>query len=353
MRPSIRVLLVLSVLLLVAFGSGGTASAATCPAEGCKVYLPQVAKAGPVLHLGLVTSAGGKVSDKGYNGMVWQAVLDAQNSLRSVGAYIESTSTTQYAANINTFINQGSDLIITVGYDMAAATQAAALANPTRKFTIVDYQFDPQLSNVLAQTYASEQVAFLCGYVAAGMTNTGIVATFGGMNIPTVTQFMHGYSQGVAYYNLQKGAAVQVLGTSTFAGSFTDITAGYNLAHGFINQNADVIFPVAGPTGQGAAQAVQEHTGTWLIGVDTDWKIQYPLYSNVVLTSAMKNVRASTYAVIKKVYESSFSGGTYLGTLANQGVSLGSYATAVPQALRDEVEQVRALIVNGTIVVTP
>lgn len=353
MRHSIRVLFVLSLLLLSVSWSGDSASAATCPAEGCQVFLPQVGKAGPVLHLGLVTSAGGKVSDNGYNGMTWQAVQDAKNNLGSIGAYIESTSSAQYTANINTFINQGADLIITVGYDMAAATQAAALANPTRKFTIVDHQFDPQLSNVLSQKFAAEQVAFLCGYIAAGMTNTGVVATFGGMDIPTVTQFMHGYSQGVDYYNGQKGATVQVLGKSSFAGSFNDITAGYNLAHGFINQNADVIFPVAGTTGQGAAQAAQEHAGTWVIGVDTDWKVQYPLYSNVILTSAMKNARASTYAVIKKVYESSFSGGTYLGTLANQGVSLGSYATAVPQALRDEVEQVRALIINGTIVVTP
>lgn len=354
MRRSIRSLLVLSILFLGAFSwAGGSTPAAACPAEGCNIYLPLARKAGPILHLGLVTSAGGTVGDNGYNSMAWQAVQDAGTNLGSIGAYIESASTADYAANIQTFVQQGADLIITVAYDMAEATRTAALANPAKKFTIVDHEFAPQVSNILSQVYASEQTAFLCGYIAAGMTKTGIVATYGGMNIPPVTQFMHGYSQGVAYYNLQKGTTVQVLGAGTFAGSFNDFAAGYSLGNGFIAQSADVIFPVAGPTGQGTAQAVQEHPGTWLIGVDTDWKIQYPLYSSIVLTSAMKNARASTYAVIEKVYKGTFGGGTYLGTLSNQGVSIGSYATAVPQALRDEVEQVRTLIINGTIVVTP
>lgn len=354
MRHSIRFLFVLSLFILGAcFQPGETATAATCPAEGCKSYLPVVMKPGPVLHLGLVTTAGGGVDDNAFNGMAWQAVQDAETKLGSIGAYIESASTQDYAANINTFISQGTDLIITVGWDMADATQAAALAHPGQKFTIVDNLFTPQLSNVLSQVYASEQNAFLCGYIAAGMTQSGFVATFGGMNIPPVTQFMHGYAQGVTYYNQQKGTTVQVLGTNSFTDSFDNFTTGYNMAQGFINLNADVIFPVAGPTGLGAAQAVQDNAGTWVIGVDTDWKLDYPLYADVVLTSAMKNVRASTYAAIKKVYQGTFSGGTYLGTLANQGVSLGSYASAIPQALRNEVEQVKALIINGTIVVTP
>ncbi|TLN14644.1 BMP family ABC transporter substrate-binding protein [bacterium] len=354
MRRSIHYLLVLCLLLLGAsIQPGKTAAAAACPAEGCSIFLPLVMKPRPVLHLGLVTTAGGSVDDNGYNDMAWQAVQDAETNLGSIGAYIESASTQDYTANINTFISQGSDLIITIGWDMADATQAAALAHPGQKFTIADYLYTPQLSNVLSQVYASEQTAFLCGYIAAGMTHSGVVATLGGMNISTVTQFMHGYSQGVTYYNQHKGATVQVLGTNSFAGSFNNFSAGYNLALGFINQGADVIFPVAGSTGMGAAQAVEENAGTWLIGVDTDWKIQYPLYANVVLTSAMKNVRASTYAVIKKVYQGTFSGGTYLGTLANEGVSVGSYATAVPQALRNEVDQVKALIMNGSIVVTP
>lgn len=354
MRHSIRFLLVLSLFILgVCFQPGETTAAATCPAEGCKIFLPLVRVPGPVLHLGLVANAVGGVDDNAFNGMAWQAVQDAETNLESIGAYIESASPDEYAANINTFISQGTDLIITIGWDMADATQTAALAHPGQKFTIADNLFTPQLSNVLSQVYASEQNAFLCGYIAAGMTQSGVVATFGGMNIPPVTQFMHGYSQGVTYYNQQKGTTIQVLGTNSFAGSFDDFTVGYNMTQGFINQDADVIFPVAGPTGLGAAQAAQDNSGTWVIGVDTDWKLDYPLYANVVLTSAMKNVRASTYAVIKKVYQGTFSGGTYLGTLANQGVSLGSYATAIPQALRDEVEQVKALIVNGTIVVTP
>ena len=53
---------------------------------------------------------------------------------------------------------------------------------------------------------------FLGGYLAAAMTQTGTLATFGGDKIPTVTIFMDGFSHGIAYYNPQKGTDVELLG---------------------------------------------------------------------------------------------------------------------------------------------
>ena len=108
------------------------------------------------------------------------------------------------------------------------------------------------------------QDAFLGGYLAAGMTKTGKVATFGGQEFPTVTIYMDGYWDGVQYYNQKHGTHVQVLGwdektqKGSFTGDFTNQTKGQTLTQTFISEGADIIFPVAGNVGLGAAKAVQQ-----------------------------------------------------------------------------------------------
>ena len=105
--------------------------------------------------------------------------------------------------------------------------------------------------------FNTAQGGFLGGYLAAGMSKTGKVATYGGLNIPPVTIYMDGFWEGVQYYNKQKGKNVQVLGWDeanqkggTFANSFTDANKGKQITQQFQQQGADIIFPVAGGTGR-------------------------------------------------------------------------------------------------------
>ena len=360
MRRFARVLLVLWVFLFAVSSQSAwhvNSAPSACPPD-CPVYLPMAKKPGIPLKIGLVTDIGG-IHEESFDQPAWQAVLDAEAKLGSTGAYLESVSQDDYTPNINSFISQGYDLIITVGFTMGDATKAAAQANPTKKFTIVDFSYDPILPNVLSQTYASEQPSFLCGYLAAGMTATGKVATFGGMNILPVTQYMDGYYQGVTYYNLQNGTSVEVLGwdpvtrEGEFTNDFNNQPAGNAMAVKLLGEGADIIFPVAGPTGLGAAQAVQWQGDAWVIGVDNDWTLTAPEYASVVLTSATKNAKTTTYGVIYQAYRNNFTGGNYEGTLANEGVGLGTIAASVPPALLTEVEEVKEDIIEGTIVVTP
>jgi basic membrane lipoprotein Med (substrate-binding protein (PBP1-ABC) superfamily)/ABC-type branched-subunit amino acid transport system substrate-binding protein len=306
----------------------------------------------------LITDVGG-IHDSGFNASAWQGLLDAKANLGASANYLESATTADYAKNIDSFIAQGCDLIETVGFLMGDATQAAAQAHPGQKFSIVDYSYSPVLTNTVGQTFSTEQNSFLVGYLAAGMTKTGKVSTFGGMDIPPVTQFMDGYYQGVQYYNQENGTGVQVIGwnptthTGDFTNDFSNITAGHTMAQAQLNQGADIVFPLAGTTGLGAADAVQAKGNSWVIGVDTDWVFTNPQYSSILLTSAMKNIQASTYAVIASVNKGTFNGSTYSGTLANNGVSLGTISAAVPTELIFKMNQVKAGIIAGSIIVTP
>ncbi len=308
-----------------------------------------------------VTDVGG-IDDRSFNATAWNGMLMAKKKLKVEVKYLESQQQTDYATNIQEFINEGCDLIVTVGFLLGDATKEFAQKYPDQKFAIVDFAYDPPLDNVLGLTFAVDEASFLAGYLAAGMTQTGKVATFGGIKIPPVTQFMVGFEHGVKYYNEKHGTNVEVLGWKTdlnmegfgdgvFVGNFESTDDGRRVAESFMDEGADIILPVAGPVGLGTAAAVKER-GAMMIGVDTDWYISVPEYKDVYLTSVLKNMDVAVFEAIKAVVEGKFQGGTFVGTLANNGVGIApfhDFEDKVPEDLKAELEEVRQGIINGEI----
>src|SRR5215470_16573014 len=258
----------------------------------------------------MVTDIGG-INDKSFNQSSWQGMQAAAATNPNITVkYLPSTSTSDYAKNISTLEAQKCGVIVTVGFLMGAATQAAALADPKQKFATVDCSYasfclstkphPPIAHNITQLVYNTAQDAFLSGYLAAGMTKTGKVATFGGMKFGTVTIYMDGFWDGVQYYNKQHHTHVQVLGWSepsqngTFAGNFTNITAGETITNTFITHGADIIFPVAGAVGLGAAKAVQTANNSGkhvdMYWVDTDGCVSDATYCKYFITSVQKGI---------------------------------------------------------------
>ncbi len=302
--------------------------------------------------VGMVTDMGG-VDDRSFNATSWAGVSKAIEELGVEGTYLESQQQTDYATNISQYIDQGADLIVTVGFLLADDTTAFAAENPETNFAIVDF---PSVgSNVLGLTFATDQAAFLAGYLAAGMTQTGKVGTFGGLEIPTVTIFMTGYAAGVDYYNEVHGTEVEVLGLDLFAGNFESTDDGRRLGEDLIAAGADIIMPVAGPVGLGTAAAIVDNPGTMLIGVDTDFCISAEEYCPVTLTSVMKMMDVAVFDAIKAVVDGNFPGGTdYVGTLDNGGVDIAplhEFDSVVPDELKSELEEVLAGLIDGSIVI--
>ena len=300
---------------------------------------------------GMVTDVGG-IDDKSFNATSWRGMELAEEQLGVDVAYLESQQQTDYAVNITQFVDQGYDIIITVGYLLGEDTATFAQQNPDIKFAIVDYAYDPTIDNVLGLTFSTDQAAFLAGYLAAGMTKTGKVGTFGGIEIPPVTIFMVGFKGGVDYYNQQHGTNVEVLGMSTFVGNFESTDDGRRVAEDLMAEGADIIMPVAGPVGLGTAAAIQENPGTMLVGVDTDWCISAEEYCPVVLTSVLKNMDIAVLEAVREAQEGTFTGGVYVGTLANNGVGMAplhEFEDDVPADLVDELDAIRQGLIDGTI----
>jgi basic membrane protein A len=308
-----------------------------------------------------VTDVGG-IDDKSFNATAWKGVQDAMADFGIEGKYLESQQQTDYEKNINAFIDEGCDIIVTVGFLLGDATAAAAEANPEQPFSIVDFAYDPVIPNVLGQVFNTDEAAFLAGYLAAGMTKTGTVATFGGIQIPPVTIFMDGFWAGVQYYNAQKGTDVQVLGwdpvaqTGSFTGNFESKEDGRTLGLAFMDEGADIIMPVAGPVGEGTAAAALERGNTWIIGVDADWYNTVPDFQSIILSSVLKNMDITTYQAIEQVIDGTFEGGLIVGTLENGGVGLAPFHdldAEVPAELKAELDQVSADVISGAVSVKP
>lgn len=311
----------------------------------------------------MVTDTGG-LDDRSFNASAWLGVQNAKKDLGIQIKNLSSKATSDYDPNITAFENQKCGIIVTVGFLMGDITKTKALAAPTQKFAIVDYGYSPAISNVLGITYRTDQDGFLGGYLAAGMSKTGAVGTFGGIKLPTVTIYMDGFAAGVYYYNKQHSAHVKVLGwnpatqNGSFAGDFTSQDKGQNIANALMQQGADVIFPVAGNVGLGAAAAVKANGKAMMEWVDFDGCIPggAPQYCSLFLTSVDKGIPTSVEDAIKAAVNGTFKGSNYEGTLANGGVSLAPYHdfdSKIPSALKSEIDTAKAGITGGSISVDP
>jgi basic membrane protein A and related proteins len=340
--------------------SGSPSAAATSPAASASAT---ASGSGSNFLACMVTDTGG-INDKSFNQTAWLGMQEAAkaNSNITIRNIQSIPPNTDYARNIGTFIGEKCGIIVTVGFLMGDATQAAAKKYPSQDFAIVDYTYSPALSNVDALVFNTVQDGFLGGYLAAGMSKTGKVATFGGQELPTVTIYMDGFWDGVQYYNSKHGTHVSVLGWNEqtqkgeFSGDFTNETKGQTITTTFIQEGADVIFPVAGNVGLGAAKAVQQADGQGgkvnMLWVDTDGCVSAAQYCQYFISSVEKGIDTAVKTAVLQAASKTFKGGNYIGDLANGGVTLAplhDFSSKVPASLQAELRTVGIGIASGSI----
>jgi basic membrane protein A len=362
-------LAVSATLVIAACGSSHSGASSSTSSSATSSSTASAAAGAKFLGC-MVTDTGG-INDRSFNASSWAGMQAAAAADPNITVkYLQSTTQSDYTPNINTFLGEKCGIIVAVGFLMAAATETAAKANPTQKFAIVDCSYASDCltgtkeSNIDQLVFNTVQDGFLGGYLAAGMTKTGKVATFGGEDFGTVTIYMDGFWDGVQYYNQKHGTKVQVLGWNettqkgSFTGDFTNQTKGQQLTQTFISEGADIIFPVAGNVGLGAAKAVQvadQAAGSNKVNmfwVDTDGCVSAPQYCQYFITSVEKGIVPAVKTAVTNAANGTASGGTYVGTLANGGAVLAPYhdfSSKVPAALQAELAQVQAGIENGSI----
>jgi basic membrane protein A len=303
------------------------------------------------LKVGLVTDVGG-VNDKSFNQSAWEGTQKATKEFGWDAKFIESKQPTDYEKNIDQFATEKYDVIVTVGFLMGDATAIKAKQYPNIKFAIIDNAYFPTkgvaycddtkkdcyadggLTNVTSLMFQEDQVGFLAGVLAGGMTKTGTVCTVSGMEIPPVVRFVVGFQNGAKWMK----ADAKTL--NVYIPSFTDPAKGKETGQSMISQGCDVVFGVGGNTGNGGLLAAKEK-GLMAIGVDVDQYNTYPEVKDALISSAAKNVDAAVYTYLKSVNDKSSKAGMFTANLQNGGVGLAPFHdwdSKIPQAVKDKIK---------------
>lgn len=303
----------------------------------------------------------GSFTDRSFNQLSLEGLENAAKMLGIEHKKVQSSTENDFAGNLSGLIDEGCNLVIGVGFLLADTTKEAAQQNPDIKFAIVDVA-DTGVENLKSIVFNTAEASFLAGYIAADTSKTGVVGTYGGMQIPSVTIFMDGYVQGVDYYNKVKNKSVKVIGwdlekqNGLFSGGFSANESAKSTSKALIDQGVDVFMPVGGANFISAAEAIiDSKKDIALIGVDSDLFESEPKYRDLYLTSVLKKLNEGVKETVIATSEGKFNAESYIGTLKNKGVDVAPFHEwegKVSSTLSAEIEDIRAKIIAGEIVIT-
>ena len=374
---SFAVLLAAFALVVVACGDDDaatttTAAATTTTAAATTTTVAEpTTTAAPVnaIKTCLVTDLAG-VDDRSFNASAWQGVQDAMAAgvATADSFYLESDDATDWQPNIDQMLAQDCQHIVTVGFALGEVTAINAQAHPEIIWTMIDNvltdaSFAPlALPNVRELVYQTDQAAFAAGYLAAGVSQTGVLCTYGGANFPTVSIFMDGFTRGAQYYNEVKGTAVTIIGWDpanpstggVFTGSFTDMALARSTAESQFQEDCDIILPVGGAINLPAGDAINDlGLDAALVGVDVDAYFAMPAqYQALWLVTIEKAIAPFITLAVSDQSAGTWAPGAFVGDLANDGVGLSDFhdwADRVSDELAAEVDQLLADIEAGII----
>lgn len=297
--------------------------------------------------IGLVTDTG-KVDDKSFNQSAWEGAQNgAGNVLGATASYIETEESKDYGNNIQLFLDDGAQIIVTVGFGLGEATIEAAKANPDVMFIGVDQWQNEALPNLVGLMFPEAEAGFMAGALAGMLTKTNIVgAVLGTDLVPPVVFFKEGWENGARYTN----PGVETISTYHPGGldiAFGDPEWGAATSRQALDQGADIIFGAGGATGNGALIEVAGEAGALCVGVDQDQWFTVPEAHACLVTSAMKLIDIGVALLIGQAADGTMEGGNHFG-----GVGLAPYHdfdSIVTDEMRATLRDIRAGLDDGSI----
>jgi len=346
----VAALLALTMLLAACAPTVTAPAAPAAPAAGEEAAEPAAA----AIKIGLVTDVG-RVNDRSFNQSAWEGVRQAGAALGLTEdvdfKYIETQDAKDYADNIQQFIDNGYNVVVTVGFALGEATIAAAQANPDVFFIGVDqFQGEP-LSNLAGLVFNEDKSGFLAGALAAQLSKTGTIAAVLGTDlVPPVVAFKEGYELGAKYINPDINL-ISTYHPGEISQAFTDPEWGAATAKQALDQGADVIFGAGGSTGNGALQEVAAAPGAgtdvFCIGVDTDQWETLPAAHPCLVSSAMKLITPGVVELVTAYADGTMTSGNYFG-----GAGLApfhDFEDKIPQEVKDKLAEINAGLSDGSL----
>ncbi|RLQ95684.1 BMP family lipoprotein [Falsibacillus albus] len=305
----------------------------------------------------MVTDVGG-IDDKSFNQSAWEGMqkFGKDNGLEKGPNgydYLQSHEDADYTTNLNTAVRKNFDLIYGIGFSMADAVDKIAKQRKNAHFAIVDSVVDDP--NVASITFKENEGSFLVGVAAGLTTKTNKIGFIGGVESPLIIKFESGFIAGVKSVNPDADVKVQ------YAGSFTDVSKGQQIASSMYSSGADVIYHASGGTGNGVFKEAKDrkkkdpNKDFWVIGVDRDQTDEGKVdvngeTKNVTLTSMVKRVDLAVEDLSKKAMDGNFPGGKVIEYgLDQDGVGIAPTQDNLTDDIVSKIKEYKDKIVNGDI----
>jgi basic membrane protein A len=389
-RTPRKTLAFFAVAALVAAGCSSTAATASPTATVAATPTPAAATPTPAagtptpgasasaLKIGVVTDVG-SVDDKNFNQYSYEGAKQAATELGAPAAqYVVPKDASDYVTDIQGFVSQNYNVIVTVGFNLGDATIKAAKANPNIWFIAVDVAPcvdatgapDPTfackgdaatlLPKLIGIQFQEDQAGYLAGIVAAAVSKTGKVGMIGGINNnPAVVRYMQGFQLGAASYKSSIAVKSAFYSTSDTTKAYADPTWGKTFGTQFISQQGvDVLFPVAGATGNASLDAACT-AGIVAVGVDVDEYQSYTSADKCLITSAEKHLSTAVDTTIKNIAAGTAKGGIAKFDATNDGIGyapLNENATlfsTIPTDVQGKLDSALAAMKAGTLKTCP
>ncbi|CAN5774171.1 hypothetical protein BH23CHL7_BH23CHL7_06070 [soil metagenome] len=321
------------------------------------------------LRIGVVTDVG-RLDDASFNQFSNQGAVDAAEELSADHRVIVTRDIADYRANIDTLVSEGFSVIVTIGFLIGSDTAAAAKDNPDVYFIGVDQGIcvdeegvsDPTfacagdaatlLPNYQGVVFAEAEPGYLVGIIAAHISESGVIGSVRGTDVPAVVAFNEGYTNGAKSVNPDITVLSVEADPNPVVG-FDNPTRGAEIANQMIGEGADVIFQIAGNTGRGALEVACDRD-VWGIGVDVDQHESLADLAGCIVTSAEKKLQATVHAVIMSVANDTFEAGTvaYNAQSDPPGIGIAPYhehAGLISAEAQADVDAAYAAMQAGTL----
>jgi basic membrane protein A len=377
-----NVLALLAATALAASACSGSAATPTpvptpnaTPTAAASTTAAPSATAAPVaLKIGVVTDVG-RVDDKNFNQYSYEGAKAAAAALGTTAEYVVPKDASDYTKDIQGFVDQKYNVIVTVGFGLGDATIKAAKANPDVWFIAVDVKpcvdatgapdstfackgdASKLLPKLIGIQFQEDQAGYLAGIVAASVSKVGNIGQLGGINNnPAVVRYLQGFQLGAASYKSSIKVQTDFFSTGDIQKAYADPVFGKTFSTQFIKQKGvDVLFQVAGGTGNGALDAACA-ANILAIGVDVDQYQSYPTAQKCIVTSAEKHLSSAVNQTITAIAKGTAAGGVSLFNAANDGVGISAFhntAVTLPADVQGKLDTALAAMKAGTLKTCP
>lgn len=358
MKKFISVVLASVMVVAMAAGCSSSEKPAETPAETTEEGEGETGKVYNVCNL-----VNGNLGDKSFFDSAEAGLKELQDAGRIKYNTIEMGGSTEDQAKWQSYLEEVSasgeyDVIICGTYQMPDYLKNVAEAYPDQKYIIYD-DTTYQLPNVLNLSYKQNDLGYLVGVFAGSLTKDtsfaninedNVIGFVGGVDSPVINDFLYGYILGAQSVN------PDIKVDTRYVGNYIDPAKGKELAESMINDNnCDVIWGVAGNSGNGAVEAAQETGKAYFIGVDSDQEVTLSEeLAAITLTSGLKNVNQS----LIWVFDELDAGNEHWGEHVTLGINEGGVGmvtdknfTTVPQSVQDAVNKAIEDVSSGAVTV--